>query len=328
MKLISLPLLALTSLALFTACDPITPPVPTPTFDLVLTPTNQTVAVNTSSTVTASITPKDGYNQPVTYAAQGDMTLSVSQQGNVFTVVSSVPGPHTMTVTATGQDRTVKTATATITVTGTNPDPDPGTNPTHPFFIPAPNAPIGSGIGTTLGRVYVSPTAAEIEVLNLVNEVRTKGTLNGQAALAGTCVSGTWTPRQAMTYNGLYAFAARKHAEYMSNVGFEGHSETIFSSPYFYGTNPSDRVIRAYREQAGLSKPYVGTNDYRYGGELAGTGRPTPLVIVQDWLASSYHCTAMMDSRVTMFGSGAATGSYEPNMNLWGTSWSLIVGWE
>lgn len=328
MKLISLPLLALTSFALFTACDPITPPVPTPAFDLVLTPTNQTVAVNTSSTVTASITPKDGYNQPVTYAAQGDMTLSVSQQGNVFTVVSSVPGPHTMTVTATGQDGTVKTSTATITVTGTNPDPDPGTNPTQPFFIPAPNAPIGSGSGTTLGRVYVSPTAAEIEVLNLVNEVRTKGTLNGQAALAGSCVAGTWTPRQAMTYNGLFAYAARKHAEYLSNVGYEFHTESMSSSPYFYGTNPSDRVIRAYREQAGLTKAYVGTNNYRDGGELVGTARQTAVAMVQDWLASADHCAAIMESRVTMFGAGTATGPVETNMNRWGTSWTLIVGWE
>lgn len=317
MKHLSLPLLALTTLSILTGCTSPNPPGPpvTPTFDLVLTPSSQTLSANTTGTVTASIAPRDGYNQPVTYSGQGDLTLTFSQQGGVFSVVSSVPGPHTLTVTATGQDGTTRSATASITVTA----PDQGPNPVQPFFIPVANAPVGTGNGTPQGTVYVSPTAEELEVLNLVNEVRTKGTLYGQPALAGTCVDGSWTPRQAMTFNGLFAFAARKHAEYLSNVGYEGHIESNTSSSYYYGGTLKDRLIRAYREQAG-------TDNYQDGGEVAGTGRNSALVMVQAWLTSPAHCNILMDSRLTMFGSGMASGPVDTSVNRWGTSWDLVVG--
>lgn len=136
----------------------------------------------------------------------------------------------------------------------TNPPSNP-TNPTDkPLYVPVAGAAVGSGDGTKEGTVYIVPTAEDIQFLNFVNEVRTKGTLNGVDITKGTCVEGSFIPLNSLTYNGLFAFAARKHADYVVFNDISSHNETDSSSPYFYGATVRDRVQRAYLEQAGLSK--------------------------------------------------------------------------
>ena len=201
---------------------------------------------------------------------------------------------------------------------GPTPNPAPTPTPTpKPLFIPIPGALVGSGDGTKEGTVYVSPTADEIEVMKLVNEVRTKGTVNGVPATAGTCVDGTWKALPALTYNGLFAYASRKHAEYMSNVGYEGHAETNTSSTYFYGSNAFERVTRAYKELTNIASLQP--------GEVVGTGRSTPVKIVEDWLSSNSHCVILFNTNVQQFGVGEATGPIDTAQNRWGRSWALIV---
>lgn len=208
------------------------------------------------------------------------------------------------------------------------PEPQPQPQPQKQPFLPAPGAAVGTGDGTKEGTVYVSPSAKETELLNLVNEFRTKGTVGGVAATAGSCVDGTWSPRAPLTYNGLFAYAARKHAEYMANVGYEAHDETQTASPFFYGRLPRDRVVRTYSEQAGLTKSYVGDNITSEGGELvvSGTQWGQPFDAINWWLHSPPHCAALMDPDIRQVGSAYAYATPDVPVKRWGNAWVLIVG--
>ena len=279
-----------------------------PTFSLDLSPSTQTLAAGVNGTVTATITPAHGYNQNVTYSASSDAGLSVTQNANVFTVSSTTPGSHTLTVTATGADGQVKTSSAQIVVQGS-----------AGVFIPAVGAPVGSGDGTKTGTVYVSPNQQEVELLQLVNEVRTKGTINGVNVTAGSCVA-SFTPLNPLRYDGLLAFAARKHAEYEVNVGDEGHIETFTNSPYFYGTNPSNRAQRAYLQLAGLTVTGA--------GEVSGS-YASAADMVRGWVDDEPHCKILMDPLNTVMGSGyTSSGQAKPfmnsnNLNIYPNNWVL-----
>lgn len=299
-------LLAL-SATLLASCGPDTP---TPaTFKLSLSPQSLTVTAAGTGSVTASITTSGGYSQTVTYSATPDVGLSVTQAGNVFTVngAGSSVGNHTLTVKATGADGQVQVATAQITVQGSS-----------ALFIPAAGAPVGSGNGTKEGTVYVSPNAQEVEILNLVNEVRTKGTVNGVNVIAGSCVAANFTSLSALKYDGLLAYAARKHAEYVVNVGDEGHVETYTSSPYFYGANPSLRAQKAYLDLAGLQVAGA--------GEVAGS-YVSAADMVRGWIADPAHCQVLMDPLNTSMGSGyTSSGQAHPfmgpnNLNIYPNNW-------
>ncbi|GGI88207.1 CAP domain-containing protein [Deinococcus wulumuqiensis] len=324
------PLLTLT--LLLTGCTDITTPNPNPgDGGGVVTPIGSfTLSVPASLSVplgqAVTLTPQvslSNYSGSVSLDASAP-GLNLTRNGDSFLLTPTATGSYAVTVTARGSDGQTQTAVTVVTVTSAEqPQPQPQPQP-KPVFLPGAGAPVGSGDGTKEGTVYVSPSAQEVEVLNLVNEVRTKGTLNGTPATAGTCVDGGFSPRPALTYNGLFAFAARKHAAYMSNVGYEGHSESQTGSPFFYGATPRDRVVRAYRELAGLDKNYVGENDTYAGGELAGVGTnsPTAFAMVNWWMHSSAHCTALMDSTIRQFGAGHQKGVLSTNQDLW----TLVVG--
>lgn len=278
---------------------------------------------------TTTITPEIGLNS---YSGQVTLDITASglgliRNGNTVTVTALNPGGFTVTVTARGSDGQTKTAITQVTVIaatqpGGNNQPQP-----KPLYLPTIGAVVGSGDGTKEGTVYVSPSAQETELLALVNEVRTKGTVHGQPATAGTCVDGSWSPRPALTYNGLHAYAARKHAAYMSNVGYEGHNETQTASPFFYGSLPRDRVVRTYREQAGLTKDYLGDNNTYDGGELvvSGTSWGQPFDAINWWLHSPLHCAALMEPETRQMGTGYAYSVPNVPQKRWGHAWALIV---
>lgn len=319
----------LTAALLLTSCTDTTPPTPapepgqvtpTPSFTLTV-PASLSVPLGQAVTLTPQVS-LGSYSGSVSLDATAP-GLSVTRSGDSFILTPTATGSYAVTVTARGSDGQTKTGVTVVTVTSAE-QPQPQPQP-KPVFLPGAGAPVGSGDGTKEGTVYVSPSAQEVEVLNLVNEVRTKGTLNGTPATAGTCVDGNFSPRPALTYNGLFAYAARKHADYTANVGWEAHSESQTGSPYFYGSFPRNRVVRAYKEQAGLDKSYFGDNNTYDGGELATAGRSNASEAVDGWLHSSSHCTALMDPSLKQMGSGMATGPVNVPAGLWGSGWVLVV---
>ncbi|AFD27457.1 CAP domain-containing protein [Deinococcus gobiensis] len=209
-------------------------------------------------------------------------------------------------------------------------NPNPPTNPTtpdKPLYIPGAGAAVGSGDGTKEGTIYISPSADEVQLMNLINEVRTKGTVGGTDAISDSCVAGKYVPLKALTYNGLYSFAARKHADYITNIANEAHYENQTNSTFFYGRTVNERVVRTYKELAGLNKYYIGENVTSYGGELTSPARQTVLEAVRSWMHSSGHCAAIMDPDIYDFGAGR---SYRENTsdqdNRVQNAWVLIVG--
>lgn len=322
MHKIALPLLTFT--LLLTGCTDITTPPPTPDPGQVTPVGSFTLSVPASLSVApgqaVTLTPQvslGSYSGTVTLdvLAPG---LAVTRSGDSFILAPTATGSYAVTVTARGSDGQVKTGVTVVTVTAAQPpQPQPEPQP-KPVFLPAPGAAVGSGDGTKEGTVYVSPSAQEAEVLALVNEVRTKGTLQGAPATAGTCVDSSFSPRPALTYNGLFAFAARKHAEYLANAGYgDGHNETQTGSPYFYGANMTARVQRAYSEQAGLSTPF-------YGSEISTAARNDAQEAVKAWLVSPVHCQVLMRADYKQMGSGMATGPLNPSQGFWGTTWVMV----
>lgn len=57
---------------------------------------------------------------------------------------------------------------------GTIPPPQPAA---PAYWVPEAGAPVGTGTG--FSKVRLTPNAWDLRVLELTNEVRTKGTLNG-----------------------------------------------------------------------------------------------------------------------------------------------------
>ncbi|MFC6591572.1 CAP domain-containing protein [Deinococcus lacus] len=192
-------------------------------------------------------------------------------------------------------------------------------NPPAQPFIPAVGAAAGSGASHPLTRVMVPPSAEAVELLNLTNEVRTKGTLAGQPALSGTCAEGTFRAGQLapLSYSGVLSHAAFKHATYMANVGFQAHQEipgqpvtgegtedveTNRASQYFYGEYNPDRIRRSLQE-AGLEATYGFVADNAAENVAGGTpgtsttGYSSAREMLQAWLRSPGHCKNLMSSR-------------------------------
>lgn len=194
--------------------------------------------------------------------------------------------------------------------------PTPPTPPAPPaptaIFIPQAGAAVGSGDGSKLGTVYVSPNTQEVALMQFVNEVRTKGTIAGVWALNGTCVDGAFTPGTLgeLTYNGVLAYAARKHATYNGTYGYEGHDETQPTHPNFYGATMQDRVDRAFAELASGHKVGFG-----WSGENVGFGYSKAADMMHTWIESPGHCRHIMRPENRTMGMGTFHSSVPPHYN-------------
>ena len=172
--------------------------------------------------------------------------------------------------------------------------------------VPAVGAPVGSNLvpGNPVTAVRDSPNAEEVQLLQLMNEVRTKGTLNGQDMRGVSCLQGeSFSPRPALAYSGVLSHAARKHATYMGFVGYMAHQEKIEedkSSRYFYGVTGVDRMQKSI-DEAGLTKTH--TFMAQNSGENVSGGTPgdgetgfaDALEVMKAWLDSPSHCANLMN---------------------------------
>ncbi|GAA5533868.1 CAP domain-containing protein [Deinococcus aluminii] len=221
-------------------------------------------------------------------------------------------GSSTLTVnfTVKAYDAAGNVGTKTIPVQVTA-----GTSVT--VFLPEAGAAVGSGNGTVEGTVRVSPSAEEVEVMRLVNEVRTKGTLNGQDAIKGSCVEATFQPNtlRPLSYSGTLAHAAIQHSIYQSQEAVGGHEETRTTSPYFYGAMPWDRFARSRALFGGPSRGV---------GENVLGGAESALQAMQVWMTSPGHCRNIMDEEYNVIGVG-----YRLNPNWEGIgyqAWTQMFG--
>lgn len=195
--------------------------------------------------------------------------------------------------------------------------------PPSSIYIPPVSAAVGtSPDGHPLSRVLLSPKAQEVRLLELINEVRTKGTVNGQSAgLLGTCVypNGTFTPRQALTYNGVLAHSAQQHARYMGEVGYLAHdevnkvggvtSENPANPLFFWGEGRAKRIERSLRENNfGTQYDFL----IQSSGENVGAGTPSrlnegyssPESMITAWANSAGHCANLMNPEWDYMGTG------------------------
>lgn len=154
-------------------------------------------------------------------------------------------------------------------------------------------------------------------MLQLINEIRTTGKVNGIDVTSGSCVDGSFTALKPLKYSGVLSYMARKHATYMSNVGYEGHSENNATSPYYYGTTVSDRKTRAYKD--------LGVVEVYGAGEIVITGRTSPEEAVKDWMKSAGHCRIIMLNSISTFGAGHDYAVPDRQNNRWGDSWAVNV---
>lgn len=209
-------------------------------------------------------------------------------------------------------------------VTNPDPGPQPQPQPTAPF-IPAAGAAVGTGDGTRLGTVYVSPNAQEVEFMTLLNEVRTKGTVNGVDVRAGTCLAGVQPGTlKPLTYNGVMAYASRKHSTYMGTWGFEGHEELNSAHPNFYGYDLADRIYRAYAELG------LGTPGMVSGGENVTARGNQASQAIDAFLHSPPHCTSISQNDIASVGVGYVNAPYESGTptkpTVYDNNWTVNFG--
>ncbi|MDO4262643.1 MAG: CAP domain-containing protein [Deinococcus sp.] len=220
--------------------------------------------------------------------------------------------------------------------------PAAGRAPQQPYL---PVAGVGADSGLhPLSAGAATPSAQEAELLKLINEVRTLGTLGGKSVIAGSCAETSFAPRRLapLTYSGVLAQAASKHAQYMGQVGYQGHDESAelaAGSSFFYGASRQDRVQRSVTE-AGLSPTYdfVASNS---GENVAGgtpgqtddggmtTGYATPREVMEAWIKSPAHCRNLMNPAWDFVGT-AYHQRAEPNVHvqprLHQHSWVQVFG--
>lgn len=170
---------------------------------------------------------------------------------------------------------------------------------------------------TTLNTTPAASAASSEEklsqdVLQLVNEVRRSGTINGNAA--GGCVQGA-PNLKALKEDSALKVAATGHARYTAEVGFEGHIQSQSQAPSFTGRELTDRV----------SASKSATISY---AEVVAVGQRSAQEAVQAWVNSPTHCQALMRQFDTQAGISVQRG--EVNMNVtperYGVAWVMVMG--
>lgn len=162
--------------------------------------------------------------------------------------------------------------------------------------------------------------AYERQVFALVNEVRTQGTLNGDAGvITGTCAAGV-PHLGALLPSSVGYLAARGHAGWLSSYGYTAHTEPDLSFTTFYGKEMMDRYIRADRVIGSAVSPSA-------VGENAAAGQTSPMEVMTQWLRSPGHCANIMNPDYTHLAAGYGSAlAYKvgPNATVYKDSWVQV----
>ena len=142
-----------------------------------------------------------------------------------------------------------------------------------------PAAPVRPATGPTLTAAAAPPPLSETRALELVNQVRARGTRCGERSFA---------PAPPLRLSGTLGGVAFGHAADMAQHNYFEHEDLA-------GRTPADRVrATGYREKL------VGEN-IAYGPKSTDEA-------VQGWLDSPGHCENIMDQRFAEVGIAAASG--------------------
>lgn len=179
-------------------------------------------------------------------------------------------------------------------------------------FIPKAEAPRGTSNGTTKGTVYISPSKEEIQIIKYINEIRTKGTLGGENLIGkNNCLTtSNFKPNKkyALSYNGIVAYSAKKHTEYMTKTpdGYS-HIETKTNSPYFYGKELSNRINKARKDLDLAAHPY-----YKIAENIHRSSHSNLLKNMHAQIDSTKHCENIIDTAFKGIGVGYGKSKLNP----------------
>lgn len=129
-------------------------------------------------------------------------------------------------------------------------------------------------------------------VLSYLNEARTRGTVDGQDVVNGSCVTQPFTPRPALNFDGEAHHAARMHAGYLSTTGVAEGAAAHFQdlrNGEFWGYSPQERLEHT------MVRYGQGLGNYSQMAENIAAGDMSPAEAVRAWMESPAHCAAMMD---------------------------------
>ncbi len=127
----------------------------------------------------------------------------------------------------------------------------------------------------------------ELEILDLVNEVRAQG---------ATCGSETFGSAGPLMMHTALRCSARVHSKDMNDRNFFSH------------TNPDGEGPGAPMEKAGFDGS---------GGENIAGGRDSSEATMDDWMNSPGHCSNIMKPEYTVIGVGVHPGQDGPYRVLW-----------
>ncbi|MBV8910296.1 MAG: CAP domain-containing protein, partial [Gammaproteobacteria bacterium] len=134
-------------------------------------------------------------------------------------------------------------------------------------------------VARTASRAAFAAPALATRALELVNDVRARGT---------RCGNHSFAPAPPMTLSGTLGGVAFGHAADMAQHGYFEHQDLS-------GQSPADRV-----RAVGYGEKLVGEN-IAYGPQ-------TIEEVVQGWLDSPEHCENIMDPRFAEMGIASAAG--------------------
>jgi uncharacterized protein YkwD len=234
---------------------------------------------------TQDATSGDGDEDPTAGDGDGDPTTTTGDgdgDGDPTTTTGDGDGDPTTTGDGDG-DPTTTTGDGdgdpTTTTTGDG-DGDPEPLPNNPYCDPVSN----------WNPDWI---AAELEVLELVNQARAQG---------GNCgTGGNFAPSGPLTWHPALTCAARVHSKDMNDSNFFDHTN-------LQGNGPGWRLAQA------------GYNGGGWGENIAA-GYGDPVSVVQGWLDSDGHCANMLNPGFSQIGIGYVFGNGE-----WGHYWTQTFG--
>lgn len=176
-----------------------------------------------------------------------------------------------------------------------------------------------------------SMTPPELEMVKYINEIRTKGTINGDSTVrAGTCIAGFVAGVSNVpalgTWSNAAIRAAHKHTNYQAFEGNLNHNEPLINSLWFYGATFGDRITRVLSDYPFARITTAGEN---VGYQSSTTSSYSDVAqMTLKFLQSNDHCLNMMNPSFKAVGVGyRAMPDPDPTYGTRGT-WTQVFNDE